>query len=134
MATDMNTWSGVGRLVRDADLKTTQSGSTVVNFSIAVGYTYVSNGEKKDQTSFFNCIAWGKQGEAIAQYVKKGHRIGIVGRLQQRSWDDSEGKKRSVVEIVVEKFHFLQPKSSDAPAENQPEESSDPSTWEEAPF
>lgn len=111
MATDMNRWMGVGRLTRDAETKTTPSGTTVTGFSIAVGYTYLSNGEKKDQTSFFNCTAWGKTGEAIAQYVKKGHRIGIEGRLQQQTWDDKDGKKRSDVKIIVERFYFLQSKS-----------------------
>ncbi|RPI78795.1 MAG: single-stranded DNA-binding protein [Desulfobacteraceae bacterium] len=134
MATDMNNWSGVGRLVRDADLKTTQNGSTVVNFSIACGYTYVSNGEKKEQTSFFNCIAWGKTGEAIAQYVKKGHRIGIQGRLQQRTWDAQDGTKRSVVEIIVERFFFLQPKQDDAPAPAPMSAPGEPFNEDEIPF
>jgi single-strand DNA-binding protein len=123
MSTDMNNWTGIGRLVRDAELKTTQNGNTVVNFSLAVGYSYKQGEEKKEQTSFFNCIAWGKTGEAIAQYVKKGHRVGIIGRLQQRSWDDSEGKKRSTVEIIVERFFFLQPKS--ASTENVPQTQSE---------
>jgi len=140
MATDMNRWTGIGRLTKDADIRNTQTGSTVVNFSIAVGYTYVKDGEKKDIPSFFNCIAWGKTGEAIAQYVKKGHRIGIEGRLQQRTWEDQSGNKRSTVEIIVERFYFLQPKStSDAPpaSEVPPPAESDgdnPFSDEDIPF
>lgn len=123
MAGDMNHWSGVGRLTKDPDLRSTQTGSSVANFSIAVNYIYSASGEKKETTSFFNCVAWGKPGEAIAQYCKKGHRIGIEGRLQQRTWDDPNGNKRSTVEVVVEKFQFLQAKqggASDTPPEQSP--------------
>lgn len=112
---DINNITLIGRMVKDAELRTTQSGTSVVSFSVAVGKTYMQNGEKKEQTSFFNCTAWGTIGEAIAQYCKKGHRVGITGELQQRTWDDQNGNKRSSVEIVVRGFQFLQPKRADAP-------------------
>jgi single-strand DNA-binding protein len=105
---DINVVTLVGRLTKDAELRSTQGGTSVANFSIASGYTYISGGEKKELTSFFNCIAWGKTGEAISQYCKKGHRIGIVGRLQQRTWKDNNGNSRSTVEVVVQEFQFLQ--------------------------
>ena len=113
---DINTITLIGRMTKDAELKTTQSGKSVASFSIAVGKTFRQAGEKKEQTSFFNCTAWGTIGEAIAQYCKKGHRIGITGELQQRTWEDQSGERRSAVEIVVRGFQFLQPrKSDDAP-------------------
>ena len=130
----MNHVAIIGRMVKDVDLKTTPNGTQVGSFSLANEYKYTSNGERKEQTSFFNCIVWGKQAENMAQYVKKGHRVGIEGRLQQRSWDDSEGKKRSSVEIVVEKFHFLQPKSADAPKPSAPDNYDNPFDDSEAPF
>lgn len=113
---DINNITLIGRMVKDAELRTTQSGTSVASFSVAVGKTYMQNGEKKEQTSFFNCTAWGTIGEAIAQYCKKGHRVGITGELQQRTWEDQSGARRSAVEIVVRGFQFLQPrKSDDAP-------------------
>jgi single-strand DNA-binding protein len=105
---DLNRWYGIGRLTRDPELKYTQGGASVASFSIASSYTYTKDGAKKETTSFFNCVAWAKTGEIIAQYVKKGHRIAIEGRLQQRSWDGSDGNKRTAVEIVVENFNFIE--------------------------
>ncbi|MBN1501768.1 MAG: single-stranded DNA-binding protein [Spirochaetes bacterium] len=107
MASDINRVVLIGRLVKDPDLKYTQSGTSIASFSIANNRTYVSGGEKKEQVSYFNCIAWGKPGEIIAQYMKKGQRIGLDGHLQQRSWDDKDGNKRYTVEVVVENFQFL---------------------------
>jgi len=110
MANDLNRVILIGRLTRDPELRYTSSGTAVSSFSIANNRTYVTNGEKKEQVSYFNCVAWAKTGEVIVQYCKKGQRIGLEGRLQQRSWDDQDGKKRSTVEVVVENFQFLTPK------------------------
>lgn len=113
MATDMNHVSLIGRLVRDVELKYTQSGTAIGGFSLAVGYSYKQGDERKDETSFFNCNAWGKTAENFAEYVKKGHRVGIEGRLKQETWENKEGQKQSTVKIIVERFFFLQPKSAD---------------------
>jgi len=119
MANDINRVCLVGRLTRDPELKFTPSNTPIANFSLANNRTYVQNGEKKEQAYFFNCIAWGKGGQIISQYCKKGQRIIVEGRIQQRSWDDKDGNKRSTVEIVVENFQFLdsaQGRSEGAPA------------------
>jgi single-strand DNA-binding protein len=107
MASDLNRVILIGRLTRDPELKYLQSGTAVARFSIANNRRYSTAGEKKEQVSFFECIAWSKLAEMLTEYCKKGQRIGIEGRLQQRSWDDQEGKKRSSVEIVVENVQFL---------------------------
>ncbi len=107
MASDLNKVIIIGRFTRDPELRYTQGGTSICSFSIANNRNYVSGGEKKEQVSFFNCVAWAKTGEVIAEYCKKGQRIGIEGRLQQRSWDDQEGNKRQTVEIVVDNFQFL---------------------------
>jgi len=107
---DINKVILIGRIVRDPELRYTQSGTPVASFSIANGKTWTQNGEKKEETSFFNCVAWSKAGEIITQYCKKGSQICIDGRLQQRSWEDQNGNKRQSVEIVVESFQFLTPK------------------------
>ena len=110
MASDINRIMLIGRLVKDPELRYTQSGTSIASFSVANNRSFSSGGEKKESVSFFNCVAWGKLGEIIVQYCKKGHRIGLEGRLQQRSWEDQNGNKRSTVEIVAENFQFLTPR------------------------
>ncbi|MBP5204674.1 single-stranded DNA-binding protein [Candidatus Saccharibacteria bacterium] len=98
-----------GNLTRDPEMRATPSGAQVASFSVAVNRVYKdANGSQKEAVSFFNCSAWGKLGETIAQYAKKGNGILLSGRLDQRSWDDkTSGQKRSAVEIVVEDFNFI---------------------------
>ena len=98
----------VGNITRDPELRTTPSGTQVCGFSVAVNRNYKDgSGEQKENVSFFDCSAWGKSGELIAQYAKKGSGLLVSGRLEQRSWEDKEGQKRSRVEIVVEDFNFI---------------------------
>ena len=106
----------IGRLTADPTLRYTPSGAAVCSFTIANGRTFTQAGEKKEQTSFIDCVAWQKTGEIIAEYCKKGHRIAIEGRLQQRSWDDQDGKKRSKIEVVVDNFQFLESKQENTGA------------------
>lgn len=136
MASDLNKAIIIGRLTKDPDLRYTQSGTPVCSFSVANNRTYVAAGEKKETVSYFNCVAWAKTGEVIAEYCKKGQRIGIEGRLQQRSWDDQEGKKRQTVEIVVDNFQFLSPprESSAEPAADAHSSSHEPSPGTDNPF
>lgn len=107
MASDLNRVILIGRLTRDPELRYTPSGTAVASFSLANNRSYAVTGEKKDQVSYFDCIAWAKLGEIITEYCKKGHRIAVEGRLQQRRWDDQDGKKRTKVEVVIENFQFL---------------------------
>ena len=107
MASDLNRVVLVGRLTRDPELKSVGSGSTLCKFSLASNRTYTAGGEKREEVSFFNCTAWGKQAEILSQYARKGKQLAIEGRLQQRSWDGPDGKKQSAVDIVVENFQFL---------------------------
>lgn len=98
-----------GNLTRDPDLRATPSGAQVANFSIAVNRTFKgADGSQQDQVSYIECVAWGRAGETIAQYTKKGSSLLVSGRIEQRSWDDkSSGQKRSRTEIIVEDFAFL---------------------------
>ena len=97
-----------GNLTRDPELRTTSNGSNVCGFSVAVNRTYKdSSGEQKEDVSYIDCSAWGRLGEMINQYAKKGSGVLVSGRLSQRSWEDkTSGQKRSRVEIVVEDFNF----------------------------
>lgn len=98
-----------GNLTRDPELRSTPSGSSVCGFSVAVNRVYRDpNGEQKEDVSFIDCSAWGKLGEMISQYAKKGSGVLVSGRLSQRSWEDKNGGgKRSRTEIVVEDFNFI---------------------------
>ena len=97
-----------GNLTRDPELRNTPNGATVCSFSVAVNRTFRdASGEQKESVSFIDCSAWGKLGEMINKYAKKGSGVLVSGRLDQRSWEDkNSGQKRSRVEIVVEDFNF----------------------------
>ncbi|MBR3132212.1 single-stranded DNA-binding protein [Candidatus Saccharibacteria bacterium] len=98
-----------GNLTRDPELRTTANGANVCGFSVAVNRVYKdANGEQREDVSFIDCSAWGRLGEMINQYAKKGSGVLVSGRLDQRSWEDKNGGgKRSRVEIVVEDFNFI---------------------------
>lgn len=110
MANDLNRVTIIGRMTRDADCKQVGN-SNIANFSIANGRSYTSNGEKKEETNFFECQVWGKLADVIGQYGGKGKQIAIEGRLKQETWDGQDGKKMSKVKIVVENFQLLGGKS-----------------------
>lgn len=97
-----------GNITRDPELRSTPGGASVCSFSVAVNRVFKdSSGTQKEDVSFIDCSAWGKLGEMISQYAKKGSGVLISGRLSQRTWDDkTTGQKRSRVEIVVEDFNF----------------------------
>ena len=104
-----------GNLTRDPELRTTPNGSSVCSFSVAVNRVYRdASGEQKEDVSLIDCSAWGKLGEMIGQYAKKGSGVLVSGRLDQRSWEDKNtGQKRSRVEVVVEDFNFIGANSRD---------------------
>ena len=125
MAKGFNKVILMGNLTRDVEVRTTTSGQSVANFSLAVNRSWRGqDGQQQDQTSFINCVAWGKVGDIIAQYVHKGSPLLVSGRLDQRSYQDKDGNKRSAVEVVVEDFNFVGSGRSDnsspsAPSSNQ---------------
>lgn len=99
----------MGNLTRDPETRTTSGGQSVTRFGLAVNRTWRNaNGEQQEAVSFIDCVAWGKPGEIIAQYLQKGRAVLVSGRLDQSSWEDKEtGGKRSKVEVVVEDFNFV---------------------------
>lgn len=117
MAKSINQVILMGRLTRDPETRTTTSGKTVVSFSIAV-----DRAGQDDSADFFEVTAWDKLGELIAQYLSKGSRALIQGRLRQDSWDDKEtGKKRSRVEVTASDVTFLDsPRSSEGGSSSAP--------------
>lgn len=91
-----------GRLTRDPSLKQTTTGTAVCNFSLAV-----DKRKREDGADFFDCVAWQKTAELIAQYLGKGRKCGIQGRLQSRTYQAADGTNRKVMEVVVESVEFL---------------------------
>lgn len=94
----------VGNLTRDPELRFTTGGRGTANFGIAVSRRYQVNNEWQEQTSFFNVVAWGTLAENAAASLNKGHRVIVTGRLEQRSYDDKEGQKKSIVEIIADEI------------------------------
>lgn len=115
MAKSINQVNLMGRLTRDPEQRTTQSGKSVVNFTLAV-----NDGE--DRAEFFDITAWNKTGELVAKYLSKGRQCIVVGRLNTSSWEDKEtGKKRSRVEVVANEVHFIGSRNdSDKPGDTVP--------------
>lgn len=103
MAKSINQVILMGRLTRDPETRSTASGKTITTFSLAV-----DRQTQDDQTDFFDITAWEKLGELVAQYLSKGRRCLVQGRLRQDSWEDKDtGKKRSKVEVVATDVTFL---------------------------
>lgn len=98
----------VGRLVKDAECKKVPSGNSVASFTVAVDGFAKTNGEKS--TSYIPCTCWNKTAENVAKYTSKGSLIAVDGRLNQRSYEDKTGQKRSVVEVIAENVVFLEKK------------------------
>ena len=94
----------VGNITRDPELRFTPSGQAIATFGMAVNRRYQKNGQWEEQTSFFNVTAWGQLGENASNSLRKGARILVSGRLEQRSWETQEGEKRSVVEVVADEI------------------------------
>ena len=92
----------VGNLTKDPDLRFTTSGRGVASAGLAVNRRYQVAGEWQEQVSFMNCVFWGDLGEHVAASLHKGDRIIVTGRLEQRSYEDKEGNKRSVTEVVAD--------------------------------
>lgn len=101
----------MGRLTADPELRQTQTGTSVVSFSIAVDRDYTPKGEEK-QTDFINLVAWRQTAEFISKYFSKGKMIAVEGRIQTRNYTDNNGNKRYVTEVIVDRPYFADSKSS----------------------
>jgi len=98
----------VGNLTRDPELKHTPSNQAVAAIGIAVNRQYTTkDGEKREETTFVDCEAWGRQAEVMAQYLAKGRPVLIEGRLKLDQWQDQNGNNRSKLKVVIENFQFL---------------------------
>jgi single-strand DNA-binding protein len=98
----------VGNLGRDPEMRSTQSGTQVANFSVATSRQYTdSSGQRQDDTEWHRIVAFGRLAEICGQYLRKGKQVYIEGRIQTRSWEDQNGQKRYTTEIVCEQMQML---------------------------
>ena len=98
----------IGNLTRDVELRHTPSNQTVANIGMAMNRQYqTKDGERREEVTFVDCEAWGRQAEVMAQYLSKGRPVMIQGRLKLDTWQDKEGGNRSKLKVVVENFQFL---------------------------
>ena len=139
----------LGNLTRDPELRYTPQGSAVCEFALALNYQYTNKqtGQKVEEVSFIEIVAWGKTGEICAEYLKKGRQVMIEGRLKQDRWEAQDGKKMSKVRVTAENVQFVgsrpageggggaAPKAGGAPAPAPgPEEGPPPGQEEDIPF
>ena len=98
----------MGNLTRDVELRQTPGNQTVANIGLAVNRTYQTReGERREETTFVDCEAWGRQAEVMSQYLSKGRPVMIEGRLKLDQWQDQQGQNRSKLRVVIENFQFV---------------------------
>ena len=97
----------IGRLTKDPEIRYTQNNTPVCSFTLAVDRRF----SKDKQADFINCQAWQKTAEFISKYFQKGSMIAVVGSIQTRTWEDNEGKKRYITEVIVDEAYFTGSKS-----------------------
>ena len=109
----------MGRLTRDPETRYTQTNNTLVSsFSLAINRRFARPGEER-QADFINIVAWSKLGEFCSKYFKKGQQVGVIGRIQTRTWDDDQGTKHYVTEVVAEEAYFADSKKDGDSVNNQ---------------
>ncbi|MBP3853659.1 MAG: single-stranded DNA-binding protein [Erysipelotrichaceae bacterium] len=100
----------VGRITRDLEMRKTQNGTSVMSFSLAVGRRSSQPGQP--DADFINCVAWNRTAELMAQYLHKGSLIGVEGRIQTRSYDNQQGQRVYVTEVVCDSVQFLESRNA----------------------
>ncbi len=107
----------VGRMVRDPELRRTPNGAAVVSFTLALNRPFTSQSGEKE-TDFFNCVVWNKPAENVAKYCSKGSLVGVDGQLRSRQYENQNGQKVNVVEVVANSVQFLETKGARENANN----------------
>ncbi len=109
----------IGRLTRDPELRYTGSNTPVATFSLAVNRSFTNqNGER--EADFINCVVWRKLAETVKNYLSQGSQVAVEGRIQTRNYDDQNGQRRYVTEVVVENIDFVGTKRDNSQSSNQP--------------
>lgn len=104
-----------GNLTRDPELRYTPGGRAVTKFGIAINRVYLtSNGERKEEVDYIPIVVWGKQAESCSQFLSKGRPVLVDGRLSYRTWETTDGQRRSAIEVVAFRVQFLGPQTKEA--------------------
>ena len=114
----INNLTLVGRLTKDPDLKYTGNGTAVATFTLAVNRNFTNQSGERE-ADFINCVIWRKPAETLANYAKKGVLIGVTGRIQTRSYDNQQGQKIYVTEVIADNFQMLESKKADSSQNTQ---------------
>ena len=141
MSRGLNKVQIIGHLGRDPEIRYTPAGKAVTTFTVAVSRTWnTADGERHNETEWFNVVAWGNLAEICKQYLVKGQQVYIEGRLQTRRWDDKEGVKHTSVEVVANEMMMLGERrdhnnqGSNSTSEQGAPESVDSTQEDEFPF
>lgn len=110
----------VGRMTRDPELRRTPQGDAVTSFTLAVNRNFTSR-DGQQQADFINCVVWRKPAENVERYCSKGSLVGVEGRIQTRSYDNSQGQKVYVVEVICDSVQFLETRAACERAQSQPQ-------------
>lgn len=113
----------VGNLTKDPEMRTTPNGVSVTSFTVAVQRRY-KDADRNYQADFINCVAWRSTAEFVAKYFTKGSRIGVVGTIQTRTYDDQNGNKRYVTEVVADEVEFAGSKTQNQDMQKPTEQES----------
>lgn len=118
---DLNKVMLIGRVTQDPEVRTTPTGSSVANFSIATNLTWVDKqGQKQDKAEFHNIVAWRKLAEICGQYLRKGSKVYLEGRLETRSWEDQSGVRKYRTEVIADNMIMLDRKGDNFGSGNTP--------------
>lgn len=117
----------VGRLTKDPDLRYTQQGKAVATYTLAVNRKFTNQAGNKE-ADFINCVIWGKRAEALANYCRKGALIGTTGRIQTRTYENQQGQRVYITEVVAEDFQMLESRSVSESRDTKHKETSHNST------
>ena len=109
----------IGRLTKDPELKKTNSGLSYVQFNLAVNRNYTNKSGEK-QADFINCVVWRTQADNLVKYIKKGGLIGVEGEIQTRTYDDKNGIKKYITEVLCNSIEFLESKSQQSKTSYDP--------------
>lgn len=129
----LNNVSLIGRLTKDVELKYTESGLAIASFTLAVDRDFKNaNGER--EADFIQCVIWRQQAENLANWAHKGNLIGITGRIQTRNYDNQQGQRVYVTEVLADRFHLLESRNQQGQANSQPANNQQQPNFAREPF
>lgn len=121
---DINSVTLLGRLTGDPELRSTWGGTDVCSFRLAFNTSKKSGDGWEDHSNFIGVTVWGRQGESVSRYTKKGSQVAVKGRLEFREWETDSGAKRSTIEVVADKVQFIGPRDDDSSSSRAPRQES----------